>query len=129
MPTPEAMRTTLRRYLELVAAGDVEGVLALFSDSVSVEDPVGGPPGTHVVGIEAVAEFFRKGFARSRPAPELAGPIVTTAGDEAAMHFILRLELRGRPHELDVIDVMTFDADGRIAALRAFWNFEEARPC
>jgi steroid delta-isomerase len=129
MPTPEEMRGTMRRYLERVGAGDVEGVLALFSDSVSVEDPVGGPPGTHVVGIEAVATFFRGGFARSRPSPELSGPIVTTGGDEAAMPFTLRLELRGRPVELDVIDVVTFDADGRIASLRAIWNLDEARPC
>ncbi|MBW2272319.1 MAG: nuclear transport factor 2 family protein [Deltaproteobacteria bacterium] len=119
----------MSRYLELVGAGDVEGVLALFSDSASVEDPVGGPPGTHVVGLEAVATFFRNGFARSRPAPELSGPIVTTGGDEAAMLFTLRLELRGRLFELDVIDVVTFDADGRIASLRAFWNLDEARPC
>jgi steroid delta-isomerase len=128
MPTPDRMRATLQRYLELVARHDVEGVLSLFAESISVEDPVGGPPGTHVVGREAVASFFRRGFARSRPRPALAGPIVTTAGDEAAMAFTLELQLGEERCELDVVDVVRFDAKGRIVSLRAFWNLDEARP-
>jgi steroid delta-isomerase len=128
MPTPEVMRATMKRYLDRVRANDVEGVLALFAPDVSVEDPVGGPVGTRVVGLEAVSAFFRKGFEHSRPAPSPAGPIVTTGGHEGAMPFTLRLVLGGRTHELDVIDVMTFDDDGRITALRAFWNPREARP-
>ena len=53
MPTPETMRKTAQQYLGLVGRQDLEGVLRLFADSSSVEDPVGGPPGTHVVGLEA----------------------------------------------------------------------------
>lgn len=128
MPSPESMRATMKRYLECVARNDVDGVLALFADDVSVEDPVGGPPGTRVVGLEAVSVFFRKGFARSQPSPTIVGPIVTTSGHEAAMQFKLRLELGGKAHEIDVIDVMTFDEAGLIKSLRAFWNASEARP-
>jgi steroid delta-isomerase len=128
MPSPEEMRTTMLRYLELVDGGDVDGVLALFSENVRVEDPVGGPPGTRVEGLEAVSVFFRKGFARSRPAPTRTGPIVTTAADEAAMPFTLQLDFGGRRNEIDVVDVMRFDDEGRITSLRAFWNASEARP-
>jgi len=127
MPTAEEMRATLRRYLERVAENDVDGVLDLFTDDVSVEDPVGGPPGTHVVGREAVERFFRKGFARSRPSPTLTGPIRVTGVGQAAMPFVLRLELAGELKEIDVIDVVRFDSDGRINSLRAFWRFEDAR--
>ena len=91
------------------------------------EDPVGGPPGTHVVGREAVRAFFAAGFAASRPRPRREGAIVTTAGSEAAMAFTLLLEIEGKPMEIDVIDVMAFDDDHRITSLRAFWNFREAR--
>jgi steroid delta-isomerase len=122
------MRATMQRYLECIDQGDVDAVLGLFSESISVEDPVGGPAGTHAVGHEAVEAFFRKGFARSRPSPTLTGPIRITAGNEAAMPFVLRLELRGKPHEVDVIDVMTFDEAGRISKLRAFWHADEIRP-
>jgi steroid delta-isomerase len=127
MPTAEEMSATLRLYLERVKANDVDGVVELFADGVSVEDPVGGPPGTHVVGREAVERFFRKGFARSRPSPTATGPIRVTGGDEAAMPFVLRLELAGEIKEIDVIDVVRFDPDGRISSLRAFWRFEDAR--
>lgn len=128
MPTPAEMRATMERYLERVAARDVDGVLALFAEDVSVEDPVGGPPGTHVVGRERVDGFFRKGFARSRPTPRPTGPIRTTAADQAAMPFVLELDLGGARCEIDVIDVMRFDAEGRILELRAFWDARDARP-
>ncbi len=127
MPSPEVMRNALLRYLERVEKNDVEGVLSLFADSVSVEDPVGGPPGTHVVGIEKVASFFRKGFQRSEPRPSRTGPVVTTGGNEAAVPFTLRLKIGDGIQELDVVDVVQFDEDGCITSLRAFWNFDERR--
>jgi steroid delta-isomerase len=122
------MRATMERYLDRVAARDVDGVLALFAEDVSVEDPVGGPPGTHVVGRERVDAFFRKGFAHSRPTPRPTGAIRTTAADQAAMPFVLELDLGGARCEIDVIDVMRFDAEGRIVELRAFWDARDARP-
>jgi steroid delta-isomerase len=127
MPTADEMRKAMTLYLQHVAVQDVDAVLALFAEEISVEDPVGGGEGTHIVGREAVAGFFRKGFSRTKPAPTLTGPIRTTQGDEASMPFTLRLELGGRRHEIDVIDVMTFDASGKISRLRAFWNPDEIR--
>ena len=127
MPEADKMRDQMQRYLEAVASQDVDAVVALLADSVSVEDPVGGPPGTHVVGLENVRDFFRVGFGSSRPRPSPRGPIVTTAADEAAMAFTLTLEIQGQETELDVIDVMTFDENHQITSLRAFWNFKEAR--
>ena len=127
MLSPDAMRSTVLRYIELVRENDVEEVLRLFADSISVEDPVGGPPGTHVVGIENVRVFFTKGFARSQPRPTLTGPVVTTGGNEAAVPFTLRMQLGGGAKDLDVIDVMRFDSEGQIISLRAFWNYQERR--
>ena len=42
MPTPEFMRQTAQHYLERVGSQDLEAVLGLFAESISVEDPVGG---------------------------------------------------------------------------------------
>ena len=127
MPTPAEMRATIGRYLDCVGRQDVDGVIALMSDDVSIEDPVGGPPGTHVVGRDSVERFFRAGFAASRPRPRSPGPVCTTAIDQAAFAFVLELDLHGVRSELDVIDVMRFDGAGRIRELRAFWNLHEAR--
>lgn len=121
------MRATMMRYLESVTARDADAVVALFADNVSIEDPVGGGGGTHVTGREAVLAFFRNGFKRSKPTPKLTSPIRTTLGNEAAMSFTLQLELGGRPREVDVTDVITFDDEGKIVRLRAFWNPDEIR--
>lgn len=118
----------MQRYLECVGRGDLDGVLSLFADSISVEDPVGGGPGTHVISRDEVAAFFGRGFERSRPRPTPTGPICTTGRNEAAMPFRLQLTLRNKVHEIDVIDVMVFDDDGKITSLRAFWNPDEMRP-
>jgi len=126
--TADQMRSTLERYLQCVADHDVAAVLDLFAEEISVEDPVGGAPGTHVRGKQAVEAFFRKGFSRTRPVPTLRGPIRTTHGNEAAMAFTLRLELGGERREIDVIDVVRFDDTGLITELRAFWNPDEIRP-
>ncbi|MDG2050746.1 MAG: nuclear transport factor 2 family protein [Myxococcota bacterium] len=122
------MQTTLERYLERVRDLDVTGVVALMAEDVSVEDPVGGPPGTHVVGRTNVERFFTKGFANSRPCPRLNGTICTTEGNEAALPFVLELDLFGKRSELDVIDVVRFNSSGEIQTLRAFWNIRLARP-
>jgi steroid delta-isomerase len=127
MPSAAEMREVLSLYLEHVGARNVEAVLELFADEISVEDPVGGAAGTHIEGREAVRAFFREGFARSKPVPTLTGPIRTTLGNEAAMPFTLRLELAGRAHEIDVIDAVAFDVSGKITRLRAFWNPDEIR--
>ena len=122
------MQTTLERYLERVRELDVDGVLELMAEDVSVEDPVGGPPGTHVIGRANVHAFFTKGFASSRPYPRPTGPICTTEGNEAAFPFLLELDLFGKRSELDVIDFIRFNPAGQIQTLRAFWNLQLARP-
>ena len=123
----DAQRETLVRYLDMVGAGNLDGILDLMSDDVSVEDPVGGGPGTHVVGRENVRMFFSRGFARTNPRPTATGVIVTTANGEAAMPFRLRLTLGRRDVEIDVIDVVAFDDAGKIRSLRAFWNTDDMR--
>ena len=127
MPTPDFMRQTVLRYLECVSKNRVDEVLQLLADNISVEDPVGGPAGTHVLGIEAVSIFFTQGFSLNRPSPKRTSPVVTTAGNEAAVAFTLQIEIGGKLQELDVIDVMKFDEQNKISSLRAFWNYAERR--
>ena len=79
------------------------------------------------VGLDAVSEFFSGGFADAKPRPTPTGPVVTTAGTEAAMPFTLRLSVGDGEVTIDVIDVMEFDSEGKIRRLRAFWNPREMR--
>lgn len=122
MSEPEAIRATVKRYVDLLTGGDVDGILALYADGASVEDPVGGDP---AVGSEAVRALYAA--AAGRLAVELTGPI-RVAGREAAFPMRARVDLGARRVEMDVIDVMRFDDAGRIESMRAFWSPADMRP-
>ncbi len=107
-------------YLAAVSAGDLTAILAVYAPDATVEDPVG----TEVHrGIDALRSFYGRAVAVPMSA-ERVGP-VRVAGDEAAFAFVLRLPSLGR--EMDIIEVMTFDAHGRVVAMRAFWGRENVR--
>jgi steroid delta-isomerase len=114
----QLIRQRMTRYVELVDAGDIDGILALYADDARVEDPVGSPP---LVGIEAIARFYRDGLGRTKARAELTGP-VRVAGRSGTMPFRVDLEWGGQPCSIQVIDVMEFDADGRIRSMKAYWD-------
>jgi steroid delta-isomerase len=113
---------TLRRYAECVSAGDVDGIAALYAPDASIEIPVGGP--VHR-GIDAIRAFYAGHELAERL--ELAGR-ACVAGREAVVPLRARIRRDGRRYELDVIDVASFDAEGRLLSLRAFFDLEGARP-
>ncbi|MCY1281326.1 Steroid Delta-isomerase [compost metagenome] len=122
----QQIRRRMARYVELVDAGDIDGILALYADDAVVEDPVGSP--AHV-GIAAIGAFYRDGLGRTNARAELTGS-VRVAGCSGAMPFRVDLDWGGRPCSIHVIDVMEFDADGRIRAMKAYWGDQdvEVRP-
>lgn len=122
MLEPESIRDTVKRYVERLASGDVDGVMALYAAAPRVEDPVGREP---AVGREAVRALYAS--AAGRLQVELTGPI-RVAGREAAFPMRARVDLGERQVEMDVIDVMCFDEDGRVQSMRAFWSPADMRP-
>ena len=122
MPDPGSIRESMSRYVKFLCDSNVDGIMELFGEDPTVEDPVGQPA---VVGTEAVREFY----ARSTPAlrVELTGPI-RVAGNECAMPMLAEIELGDRSLYIDVIDVMRFDELGKVVSMRAFWNPDEMRP-
>ncbi|WP_239482042.1 steroid Delta-isomerase [Pseudomonas insulae] len=121
------IRRRMARYVELVDAGDIDGILALYAADAVVEDPVGTPP---LVGSEAIARFYRDGLGRSSARAELTGPVRVAGNRSAAMPFRVDLDWGGQPCSIHVIDVMEFDADGRIRSMKAYWDEDnmERRP-
>lgn len=119
------IRQTIERYQSTFSAGDREGWLALFADDAALEDPVGSP--VHR-GRDAVAAFWDgvHGQAHKTTVRMVQGPAV--CGDEAAWAFEARVETGEQPIVISIIDVATFDADGRITRLRAFWDASCVRP-
>lgn len=112
---PALIRASVVRYLAAITSGDVDAVMALYSDDPTVEDPFGSEP---VVGAAAVREFYERACAVPMQA-KLTGQVGVT---DAAAAFPFQLEVAGGQMTIDVIDVFHFDADGRIAQMRAYWG-------
>lgn len=109
------------RYVELVDAKDTEGIMDLYADECWIEDPIGSE---RKVGRDVIREFYA-GIAALDVDPRMAriGP-VTVCGSEAAFQFRIDIDLGEMKIKMTSTDVMTFDASGKIATMRAFADGE-----
>ena len=82
------------QYLEKHGANDLEGVMALFEEGATVEDPVGSP--IHD-GVAAVRAFYGATHVGNGPMTiERVGPVLV-GGDEFTVHIRAGLEKPGSP--------------------------------
>lgn len=118
-PSVEVIRQTVDAYLDAVATGTADQVVALYADGATVEDPVGTDVRTT---RESIHEFYAviENFDQKAQLHT-----VRIAGNEAAFHFSLITTLGEQTMTIAPIDVMTFDDDGKIVTMRAFWSQED----
>ena len=111
------------RYFKLATAGDVDGVVNLYAEDATIEDPIGSD--LHR-GHEAIRKFYEASagsFVMRRTGP------VRAAGLEAASPVVVLMGPPGPEQKvLDIISTMVFSEDGKILAMRAYWNFGALRP-
>ena len=112
-------RDAITAYFDAWSRGDRAALLALFAPDAVVVDPVGTAPN---VGVDAIGRFFD----HARGLPMTYEPVVhriVLAGDGALVSFTMRtFGEDGAGVQIDVSDVMTFDAGGRITRLEAWWD-------
>lgn len=120
-PTPRAdlIRARVETYLAAIAAADADAVAALYTENGTMEDPVGSTP---LQGPAAIAEFLSQ-MAGAEVETELLE--LRIAGTEAAFHFRVTITSDGQRTTITPIDVMTFDEQGRITTMRAYWAPED----
>lgn len=112
-----------------VRARDKQAWLELFAADGIVEDPIGpsgfDPEGKGHRGRDAIAAFWDRAIAQTE-AIEFLFDDSFACGNEIAFTGLIRTRLGG--HQIDAEGVFTYrvDADGKIAALRAFWEVERA---
>ena len=123
--TADVIRATVDRYTSCFSARDKDAFLANFTDDAWIEDPVGAP---RCEGKDAIGAFWdqTQGMADSVELRR-TGP-VRIAGGEAAFPMQARPTMGGTTFCIHIIDVMTFDDDGRITTMRAFWDPAEMAP-
>jgi steroid Delta-isomerase len=128
MPADAAtIRSTIEAYCAAFTAGDRDGYVGQFTDDAWIEDPVGSP---RLLGHEAIGGFFDQSRSLAETIElRQTGPVrVAAAGGEAAFPMQARPVIGGDTYCVDIIDVMTFDDDGKITTMRAFWDPAEMRP-
>jgi steroid Delta-isomerase len=122
MSTPEDNAKTVNTYLELAAQGRTDDIVDLYAEDGTVEDPVGGE--VHI-GREAI-----RGFYSMIPAGDNASEMFTlrAIGQEAAFYWALTVALGGNRVRIEIISTMTFNDDGKIASMKAYWGPENITP-
>lgn len=119
----------VQAYFDRFNEADVDGIADLYAKDATVEDPFGTPP---KVGQDAIREFY-SGAVKSRSHLVQNGStrIVGNCGAFAFTVHVGKLREKSKvtdvkmpigKMQIDVIDVMEFDADGKIMSMKAYWG-------
>lgn len=112
-----------------VQAHDREGWLALMSDDVVIEDPIGksvtNPDGTGVRGKEAVGAFFDTNIAANQLSITCEETFPSSSPDEIAHILVLNSKFDGGLTS-SVRGVFTYKVNdaGLITNMRGYWNLD-----
>jgi len=101
----------VRAYLAAYAARDLAAVEAMFADAITLRDWK-----IRVVGKAATLEETRKNF---ESVESLSIDVLAAYERDGGAAAELKIAINGRD-TIYVVDVFDFDADGRIAAIRAY---------
>jgi steroid delta-isomerase len=112
----ERIREVVDEYVRLVETGTADEIVALYADGATVEDPVGSDV---LVGTEAIRGFYAtlEGLEKKTRLHTLR-----VAGGEAVFHFEIATTADGATYIVAPIDAMTFDDDGKVTSMRAYWG-------
>jgi steroid Delta-isomerase len=113
------LRGRVETYMARFSDEDREGWLDLFADGAWIEDPVGTPRRN---GREEIGAFWDETHQVPDKVELVPLGILNVVGDEAAFTMQARATLGEQVFGIDIIDVMTFDAAGRITTMRAFFD-------
>lgn len=114
-----------------VQSGDKDGWLALMSDDIVIEDPIGqavtNPDGNGVRGKQAVAEFYDTNIGPNQLTVTREATFPSSSPTEIAYILVLRTRFPDG-FVASVRGVFTYRVDdaGLITNLRGYWNMEES---
>jgi steroid delta-isomerase len=107
---------TIQSYVELVGKGTADEILGLYAEDATVEDPVG-------TEVRTTRAAIREFYAAIEPLEQESRLVSARVADgQAALLFELVTRVGDQTYTLAPIDVMTFDDEGRITSMRAFWS-------
>lgn len=123
-PDEAMMKAALQAYADRINAGDAPGVLALFAPDAVIEDPIGTPLKT---GADLPRWFADTVAFGTRITP--VAPLRGSHGNEALLVFDVEFTPPGGERlRIRSADACTFNAEGLITSLRAYWGPGDLSP-
>lgn len=119
--TGERVREVVTEYLRLVETGTADQITALYADDATLEDPVGSEVRR---GAAAIRDFY----ATVEPLETETRLVeLRVVAGTAAFHFVIVTRPEGMTVTVSPIEVMTFDDEGRITSMKAYWGDADMR--
>jgi steroid Delta-isomerase len=123
MATAEQIRDVFERYTAAVSAGDGERATSFFAPGATAHDPIDGPE----LDVEGLAKLITGASAAVRSV-RLSGPVRISADcRHAAAPIEAEVDFGEGTQVMAVIDVLTFDDDGRITSMAAYYGPDSLR--
>lgn len=117
MNTVEIYTDAVDSYLRGLNEKDLEGILSLYADTATIEDPVGSQV---IKGASSIRKFYSGAVTMDLLLKRTGS--VRIASNEAAFPFQLEMEAEGKLMRTDIIDVFRFNEAGKIVSMRALWG-------
>ncbi|GAB2586899.1 hypothetical protein GCM10027168_19690 [Streptomyces capparidis] len=115
-------------YCRLMNAGDLDGVMRLFTPDVRFQDPVGTPA---LVGLDAVRGHLAAAIA-ARIEEEPGTPTAAMDGESVALPVTGTMDLPGAPGggrvRFRLVSVLRVDGSGRIREVRIIAGRTDVTP-
>lgn len=118
----DKISTAVEAYIERLTAGDAGRIVELFADGATVEDPIGTDVRTT---REQLLEFYT--IIQNLDDRQATLKWKKVAGDTAVFEFTLVTHTAGMAFEITPVDIMVFDAEGKIVSMRAVWAQEDLK--
>jgi len=119
MLTPKDIEQFYEQYTAALSRRDIDAVTALFAADAVIYDPVDSPA---LEGIDEIRRFFisTSGAVRS---VKLSGPLhISNDCRHAAVQMEAEVDLGQGVQVMEVLDAMTFDDEGRVITMRAYYG-------
>jgi steroid Delta-isomerase len=114
MPTPEIIEAAVQKYFTWFSHRDLDGVVGLFAEDATVEDPVGTEPNK---GLAEIRAFYGRSIEMGATLEQQGTTRITAEYAAFAFHAIAP----GMGH-VEVIDIFRFNEAGKVIEMRAYFG-------
>lgn len=126
VPDQESIVAAIKAHCDSLSAGDKDAWLDLWAQDCVLEDPVGVD---RFEGRDTLATTFWGMIEQISPMKIWLEREIIVCGHEAIAILFGVVSPRGKMTRVGpIVDHFTFDADGKIASMRAFWKYDPAAP-